>query len=69
MRHTRTACADCSELHKAQAERGNGSTLAGAIVECKEDSGDEASSGIAAMAVEGNIAERSPILCAGHVIR
>ncbi len=47
---------------------GNGSTLASAVVECKKNSGDEASPGIAAMAVEGYVAQRSPILCAGHVI-
>ena len=69
MHYTRTACADCSELQTAPAERGNGSTLASAVIECKENSGDEASLGIAAMAVEGNVAQRSPIWCARHVIR
>ncbi len=69
MHYTRTACADCSELQTAPAERGNGSTLASAVIECKENSGDEASLGIAAMAVEGNVAQRSPIWCARYAIR
>ena len=47
---------------------GNGNTLAGTVIECEEDSGNEASFGIAAMAIEGDVAQRSPILCARHVI-
>lgn len=68
MHFSMTACADCSQLHTAQAERGGGRTLASAVIECKENPGHEASSGIAAMAVEGNVAQRSPILCARHAI-
>lgn len=43
-------------------------TCASAIIECQEDSGDEPSPGIAAVAIDGNIAERSSISCARHFI-
>ena len=43
-------------------------TFACAIIESKKYSGDEASPGIAAMSVEGDIAQGSPICCAGHCI-
>lgn len=39
-----------------------------AVVEGQKYSGDESSPGIAAMAIDGNIAEGSPICCARHLI-
>ena len=52
----------------SRAVQQEGSTFACAIIESKEYSGDEASPGIAAMTVQGDIAEGSPICCAGHGI-
>lgn len=43
-------------------------TFACAVIEGKEDPGDEASSGIAAMPIDSDVAQGSPIWCAGHVV-
>jgi len=43
-------------------------TFASAVIEGKKDPGDESSAGIAAVTVDGNIAERSAICCARHLI-
>lgn len=43
-------------------------TFACAVIEGKEDPGDETSPGIAAMTIDSNVAEGSPLGCAGHFI-
>ena len=43
-------------------------TFACAVIEGKEDPRNEASPGIAAMTIDSNVAEGSPLCCAGHLI-